>query len=139
MDLYSSQHPDAIVVSADLPDLSINAVLRLLHESGASPVIALSNSDDEDEAILSLEMGAVEVLNSSRPERVREGAARIWSAIWNPPATSPEAPQPIVQMNGSVRSPNVLVAGPVEVDLVRRQIRVRGLKVDARPTGAPSC
>lgn len=131
LDLYSSQRPDATVVSADLPDLSINAVLRLLHEVGASPVIALSDSDDEDEAILALEMGAVDVL--SRPARVRESAARIWSAIRNPPALPADAPQPIARTNGSTRSPRVLTAGPVEVDLLRREIRVRGVKVDARP------
>jgi DNA-binding response OmpR family regulator len=129
--VFSSQCPDATVVSTDLPDLSFGAVLRLLHELGARTVIALSGSDDESEAVLALEMGAVDVLG--RPARAQESAARIWAAI-RTPASPPPGPQGhITQVEPSTRSHQVLTAGPVEVDLVRREVRVEGAKVDARP------
>ncbi len=124
----ASEPPDAILVSAELPDLSCGAVLRLLHEAGAGPILVLSRSDDEGEAVLALEMGAVDVLN--RPDRVRETAARIWSAL-----RMPSVPFGNVSpfRAGGVPRPELVSAGPVEVDLGRREVRVRGRAVDARP------
>jgi len=124
----ASDPPDAILVSAELPDLSISAVLRRLHEAGAGPVLVLSRSDDEGEAVLALEMGAVDVLN--RPARVRETAARIWAAL-----RAPAVPVGVGATVGApvTHRPELLSAGPVEVDLARREVRVRGRAVDARP------
>jgi DNA-binding response OmpR family regulator len=132
--LSQQAEPSAILVSPDIPDLSRDAVLRVLTRSQPAPVIALSSSDDESEAVLALEMGAVDVL--TRPWRTRESAARIWAAVGAAPrphvgagagagvgggvsegATEPSATHP----------DSLLAAGPVELNLVRREVRIRGI------------
>ena len=125
----STSCPDVVVVGSDIPDLSTHAMLRLLHEMEAAPILAMSVSDDENEVVLAFELGAVDFL--SRPGRVRESTARIWSALRLLAGTRhssllpPEASTP----GGA----SVVAAGPVEVDLRRREVRVRGHWVHARP------
>lgn len=128
LSVLSNNRPDAVVVSSELPDLSSHAMLRLLHEMEVAPVIAMSSSDDEDEAVLAFEMGAVDFL--SRLGRVRETAARIWSALRSLPAAELTTAQR--GMSGAGNR-TVVAAGPVEVDLRRREVRIRGALVHARP------
>jgi DNA-binding response OmpR family regulator len=121
--------PSAIVVSSDIPDMSSHAVLRLLARSQPAPVMALSTTDDENDAVHALEMGAVDVL--CRPWRTRESAARIRAAIRSASG----------HVRGLTGSPverqtercTVVEAGPVEVDLGRREVQVHKVKVHARP------
>jgi len=127
--LSLSAEPDAIVVSSDLPDMSSHAVLRLLARTQGAPVVALSTTDDENAVVLALEMGAVDVL--TRSWRIRENAARIWAAI-RAASDHIESPTDALSESPSGSCP-VVVAGPVEVDLARRELRIRGVTVHARP------
>ena len=129
LELASRTRPNVIIVSTLLPDLSSQAMLRRLHGMDVAPVIALSNSDDENEGVLALEMGAVDVL--SRPSRVRESAARIWSAMRVP--TDPSIRPILSPHDPSSGESNLVVAGPVEVDMWRREVRVRGETIHAAP------
>lgn len=121
--------PDAIVVSSDIPDMSSHAVLRLLARTQGAPVLALTTTDDENDVVLALETGAIDVL--TRPWRVRESAARIWAAIRFATDHLDDRSDPLLE--GSRKRLPVVVAGPVEVDLARREIRVSGVAVHARP------
>lgn len=126
----STRHePSVILLGPDLPDMSSQAVLRLLSRAQGTPVVALLSGDDEDEAVLALEMGAADVL--CRPWRVRESAARLWAAIrW---ASARPGAGPTLVAPGQFHSGGVMVAGPVQVDLDRREVQVRGVRVHARP------
>ena len=127
--MAASGSPAAVIVNADLPGLSGLTVLRLLSSMSTAPVLFLSGNNDEDEVILALEMGAADFL--SFPFRVRECAARVWSAIrrstmgltvpFLAPAADVDRPEGRVQ------------AGPVDVDLWRREVFIRGERVHARP------
>jgi DNA-binding response OmpR family regulator len=123
-----STEPDAILVSSDVPDMSSLAVLRLLARAQGAPVMALSTTDDENDVVLALEMGAVDAL--TRPWRTRESAARIWTAIRTMHHQG-ESTVPLPHTSRELRP--VVKAGPVEVDLARREVRVRGATVHARP------
>jgi two-component system KDP operon response regulator KdpE len=124
-----SAQPDAILVSSDIPDMSSHAALRLLAWSQRAPVMALCTADDENDVVLALEMGAVDVL--TRPWRIRESAARIWAAIRSATDHLDGPSDPLHE--SPMRSSPIVVAGPVEVDLARREIRIRGVTVHARP------
>jgi DNA-binding response OmpR family regulator len=122
----SESEPDAVVVNTILPDISGHTVLRRLRDATAAPILGLSRRDDEDEALLAFDLGASDVLG--RPNRVKESAARICAAIRNGPRFPPSAasqPKP--------ESEDVLRSGPVEIDLRRRDVRVRGVWVHPRP------
>jgi len=129
LSLCLGQHPDVVLVGTDLPDLPSRTVLRVLSEMERMPIIAMAHTDDEDEAVRALEMGAVDFLVP--PMRVRECAARIRSAlrirlIDAPPS---RAALPTSPLDWSRH----LAAGPVHVDLDRREVTVRGLPVHTRP------
>jgi DNA-binding response OmpR family regulator len=129
MSLYLERRPDAVVVSSDLPDLSTMTILGLLREIGGGPVIVVSRSDDEEEAISALNLGATDVL--SRPDRMGEWTARIQSAVRSVPRSPPVPLEgPIVDAR---HRRTTLSAGPVEIDLLRPEVRVRGQPVSARP------
>lgn len=127
--MASTRTPAAVIVNSELPGLSGLAVLRLLSSTSAAPVLYLSGSDDEDEVILALEMGAADFL--CFPIRVRECAARLWSAIRRSPmglGLPIALPAPVA---GSLHG--IQKAGPVEVDLSRREVFIRGERIHARP------
>ncbi len=124
--LAANAEPDIVVVGAGLPDLSSFAVIRLFRELGRGPVIAMSFDDDENEAVLALETGAVDFLN--HPGRVRECAARLWLALRGSPGGGPSS-----SVTERVMPEGLVAAGPVEVDLRRREVRVRGVPLHARP------
>lgn len=127
--MASSLDPAAVIVRSRLPDLSGLAVLRLLASTGERPVLFLSGSDDEDEVVLALEMGAADFLG--HPLRIRECAARIWSAIRRFPIHSVPVQHSIPAVPAS--PPRIERAGPVEVNLTRREVTIRGHLVHARP------
>jgi DNA-binding response OmpR family regulator len=124
-----SAQPAAILVSSDIPDMSSHAALRLLAWAQRAPVMALCTTDDEDDVVLALEMGAVDVL--TRPWRIRESAGRIWAAIRSARDQLDGPSDPLQE--SPTRSSPIVVAGPAEVDLARREIRIRGVTVHARP------
>jgi DNA-binding response OmpR family regulator len=126
--IATTHRPAAIIVHSELPDLSGLAVLRLLSSTGVAPVLFRSESDDEEEVVLALEMGAVDFLR--HPIRVRECAARIWSAIRRgSQVTAPDIHRPTLRSAGRL----IEKAGPVEVNLARREVSIRGHRVHARP------
>jgi len=127
--MAASGTPAAVIVNSDLPGLSGLNVLRLLSSSSSVPVLYLSGSDDEDEVILALEMGAADFLTF--PFRVRECAARVWSAIRR--STMGLAVPFTAPATDAVRPEGRVQAGPFEVDLSRREVLIHGERVHARP------
>ena len=122
-ELFSAE-PDLVLVNAHLSDMSGLALLRRIRATAHVPVIVLSDTDEENEAVLALEMGAMDYLHELG--RTREAAARMRAALVhfevprmrNPNFASESAPPR-----------GILESGPVTVDLGRRLVIVRGERV----------
>ena len=106
--LAAGRAPDVVLLDLGLPDIDGQEVLRRLREFSAVPVIALSARDREQDKIAVLDLGADDYVE--KPFGVGELLARIRTA-------------PCVTAGREGRA-RCLSAGPVEIDLERRQVRV---------------
>jgi two-component system response regulator RegX3 len=120
--------PDLVMVNSKLPDMWGLSVLRRIRSRSAVPVIIVSFNGEEDEAVLAFEMGAADYLHQLVGPR--EVAARVRAAI----GYGEQARASVPQLSDPETGPRgVLEAGPVAVDLGRREIFVRGERVHFRP------
>lgn len=112
----SSGDHDLVVLDLMLPGLSGLEVCRRLRQKAALPVIMLTARGQEADRITGLDLGADDYL--AKPFSARELSARIRAVLR--------------RAQGEVTSlapPEVLVAGPIEVDTGARQARVEGRPV----------
>lgn len=115
----SAYTPDAVLLDLGLPDMDGLAVAKRLREWTAVPILVISARGQEDVKVQALDGGADDYL--TKPFGTAELLARLRVALRHA-ARSHEAPNALVQI------------GPdVEVDLVKRQVRVRGAEVHLTP------
>ncbi len=115
--LAAGRAPDVVLLDLGLPDMDGQEVLRRLREFSAVPVIALSARDREQDKIAVLDLGADDYVE--KPFGVGELLARIRTAMRHRLAQ---------QGLGTVHQ-----AGPVEIDLERRQVRLDGNRLELTP------
>ncbi len=115
--LAAGRAPDVVLLDLGLPDMDGQDVLRRLREFSAVPVIALSARDREQDKIAVLDLGADDYVE--KPFGVGELLARIRTAMRHRLAQ---------QGLGTV-----FQAGPVEIDLERRQVRLDGNRLELTP------
>lgn len=113
----SAVRPDLIILDLGLPDVDGIDVTRSLREWTQTPILILSVRDRESDKIAALDAGADDYL--TKPFGPGELAARIRVALRraNKPATAA-----------------VFSVGELEVDLVRRTVRLNGEKLQLTPT-----
>jgi two-component system KDP operon response regulator KdpE len=114
-----SHVPDAVVLDLGLPDMDGMDVTRRLREWSAVPILVISARGQEDSKVKALDGGADDYL--TKPFGAAELMARLRVALRHA-AGSREAP------NGVVRA-----GEGVEVDLVKRIVRVRGAETHLTP------
>ena len=115
----SAYTPDAVLLDLGLPDMDGLAVAKRLREWTAVPILVISARGQEDVKVQALDGGADDYL--TKPFGAAELMARLRVALRHA-ARSREAPTALVQV------------GPdVELDLVKRQVRVRGEEVHLTP------
>jgi two-component system, OmpR family, KDP operon response regulator KdpE len=115
----SAYTPDAVLLDLGLPDMDGLAVAKRLREWTAVPILVISARGQEDMKVQALDGGADDYL--TKPFGTAELLARLRVALRHA-ARSKEAPNALVQI------------GPdVEVDLLKRQVRVRGAEVHLTP------
>ncbi len=106
--------PDAVILDWMMPDpdgLEILRTLRRDPKTVALPVIMLTAKGEETDRVLGLELGADDYI--SKPFGVRELAARVRALLR--------------RRNLAEQSDNeVLIAGPIQLDSVRRKVTKRG-------------
>lgn len=115
--LAAGRAPDVVLLDLGLPDIDGQAVLRKLREFSVVPVIVLSARDREQEKIGALDLGADDYVE--KPFGVGELLARIRTALRH---------RLVQQGIGTVYR-----AGPVEIDLERRQVSLNNEKLDLTP------
>ena len=104
-------HYDAVVLDVMLPDVDGFEVCRRIRAASDVPILMLTARGDEMDRIIGLELGADDYL--PKPFNPRELLARL---------------KAILRRTGhSVKQPELLRFGAVELDLARRQVRLRGV------------
>ena len=115
----SAYTPDAVLLDLGLPDMDGLAVAKQLRQWSTVPILVISARGQEDVKVQGLDGGADDYL--TKPFGTAELLARLRVALRHA-ARSHEAPNAMVQI------------GPdVEVDLLKRQVRVRGAEVHLTP------
>ena len=115
LEIIEREKPKLVILDVGLPGgLDGLEVCRRLRAAGAVPVLMLTARDAEIDRILGLEMGADDYV--TKPFSPRELVARVKAILRRADGPSPE-------------TPDVLVAGGVEVDTGRREVRANGAVV----------
>jgi len=120
-----TERPDLIVLDIMLPGVDGLDVCRILRAESDVPILLLSAKAEELDRVLGLDLGADDYL--TKPFAMRELLARVRANLrrvrraesrdpWLTAASPTEAAHPIGQPP--------LMAGPVRIDLARREVRV---------------
>ncbi|MGD0862322.1 MAG: response regulator transcription factor [Candidatus Limnocylindrales bacterium] len=118
MRLWDAHRADLVLLDLGLPDLDGVDVIRRIRREATTPIIILSARGDERDKIGGLEAGADDYL--TKPFATDELNARIRAVLRR--AGGPDA-----DAQGCLR------LGPIELDQVRRDVRVAGELVRLTP------
>lgn len=116
----SGRNPDIILLDLGLPDADGVTFARELRKSAHTPIIVLSARDSEQAKVVALDEGADDYL--TKPFGIEELLARIRVALRHAALPADAPPRPVFE------------AGPLRVDLIRRQVYVAGREVHLTPT-----
>lgn len=115
--LAASRAPACVLLDLGLPDMDGLEALVRLREFSQVPVIIVSARDRESEKVACLDSGADDYVE--KPFGLAELLARLRAATRR--ALLVEQPEPLV------------LAGPLEVDLERRLVRLEGAELSVTP------
>jgi two-component system, OmpR family, KDP operon response regulator KdpE len=115
--LAAARRPDAVLLDLGLPDIDGQDVLRRLRQASQVPVVVISARDKAEEKIRALDAGADDYVEN--PFDLGELLARVRTAMRHGLARDGADP--------------MLRSGPLEVDLLRRRVRVDGAVVTLTP------
>lgn len=116
--LATSHDPDVYLLDLGLPDGDGVDLARRLREWTRAPIVVLSARGREEDKVNALDAGADDYL--TKPFGVDELMARLRVALRHAHAAPEE--------------PSVLEAGPLRIDLARREVTVDGREVRLTPT-----
>lgn len=120
---FNAVQPDLILLDVMLPRMSGVDVCREIRTKSDVPIIMVTAKGEEIDAVVGLEVGADDYV--TKPYRFRELLARMRSVLRR---ASIESHQEQPQIDATDRGP--ITAGPVEIDQVRHEARIRGELVD---------
>ncbi len=116
--LATGHNPDVFILDLTLPDGDGIELARRLREWTKAPIIVVSARGREEDKVNALDAGADDYL--TKPFGVNELLARLRVALRHA-RSAPEAPA-------------VIEAGPLRIDLARREVTVEGREVRLTPT-----
>lgn len=117
----ASRQPDLVLLDLRLPDLDGIEVVKRLRSWSDVPILLLSGNGTERARVDALNAGADDFID--KPFSMAELRARVGAALRRSEAVGIGA-----------NSPTTLRHGEVHVDLVQRQVQVRGRDVKLTPT-----
>ena len=117
--LSRDQRPSLILLDLMLPKLSGLDVCRLIRQESTVPILMLTAKDAEADKVAGLELGADDYM--TKPFSMRELVARVRALLRR------------VAMTAAPAADEVVRGGPVELDPVRHEARVRGEPVRLTP------
>ena len=117
---FRAESPDLVILDLMLPELSGLDVCRMIREESTVPIIMVTAKDSEADKVAGLELGADDYV--TKPFSVRELVSRVRAHLRR------------VRMSGEVTSAEeILVVGPVAMDVARHEVLVRGESVAFPP------
>ncbi|MBO9552992.1 response regulator transcription factor [Cellulomonas sp.] len=122
LEQFDEHGADLVLLDLMLPGLPGTEVCRRLRLTSDVPVIMLTAKDDEIDKVVGLELGADDYV--TKPYSSRELLARVRAVL-----RRREAPVAVGAPAGSSAEPDddeLLVSGPVRMDVERHTVHVRG-------------
>lgn len=109
---FAASQPCLVLLDLMIPHMSGLDVCRMIRQESIVPIVMLTAKDAESDKVVSLEMGADDYV--TKPFSMRELISRIRAHLRRSAMVE----------EGSV--PNLVSAGPVEIDFVRHVVKIRG-------------
>ncbi len=116
--------PDLIVLDIMLPRMSGLDVCRIVRSEGPVPILLLTARDGEADRVQGLELGADDYV--TKPFSMRELRARVNSMLRRDQISRTAGPRAAV-------NESILVAGDLELDVARHELRRGGEVIPLRP------
>ncbi len=114
--VFQKQQPSLVILSTDLPDGDGIELCRWLHKQRSSLVFIISSRVGEADIVEGLKAGADDYL--SKPFGIQEFLARV---------------EALTRRLRSSAPPACLDYGVLKIDLVQRQVRLKGSAIDLTP------
>jgi DNA-binding response OmpR family regulator len=117
--LASSAGPDLVILDLGLPDVPGETIAREVRDAGPTPVLMLTAKSAEEDRIRGLELGADDYV--TKPFSPRELVLRAQAILRR-------------RSQADAQGPVGYGAGTVVIDEPRREVRVRGERIELTPT-----
>jgi len=119
IEMFGRLDPDVVLLDLMLPGVSGVDVCREIRKHSSTPVIMVTARDSEVDTVVGLELGADDYI--TKPYRLRELVARMHAVLRR---STEKADVSAAQ--------DIVSVPPVELDLARHAVRIRGEEVDLR-------
>jgi two-component system response regulator RegX3 len=120
LECFRAEPPILVLLDLMLPRLSGLDVCRIVRAESTVPIMILTARDSEADKVAGLEIGADDYV--TKPFSMRELVSRVRAQLRRAGMSA-----------SGTSSPDVLSRGPVEMDVARHEVRVRGAAVDLTP------
>ena len=112
------EKPDLIILDLMMPEMGGYEFIRELNKWSSVPIIVLTAKLEEGDKVLGLELGADDYV--TKPFSLRELTARIRAVLR--------------RSSGEVQVSQLLKAGEIEMDIIRRYTTVADQRIDLTPS-----
>jgi two-component system response regulator RegX3 len=119
LERFRADPPDLVILDLMLPKLSGFDVCRAIRQASDVPIIMLTAKDAEADKVAGLELGADDYV--TKPFSVRELVSRVRANVRR------------TRMSREAGTEETLSIGPVEMDVARHEVRIRGVPADLPP------
>jgi two-component system, OmpR family, response regulator RegX3 len=109
---FRDEGPDLVILDLMLPEVSGLDVCRMIRQESMVPIIMVTAKDSEADKVTGLELGADDYV--TKPFSVRELVSRVRAHLRR------------AHMAAALPPDEVLAGGPVEMDVARHEVKVRG-------------
>ena len=120
IDRFRAEHPSLVILDLMLPGISGLDVCRTIRAESDVPIVMVTAKDSEADKVTGLELGADDYV--TKPFSVRELVSRVRAHLRRASMTGDPA-----------AAGDLLAGGPVEMDVGRHEVRVRGREVAFPP------
>ncbi len=120
LDMFRADRPELVILDLMLPEVTGLDVCRAIRQESTIPVIMVTAKDAEADKVTGLELGADDYV--TKPFSMRELVSRVRANLRRARLTHP--PHEVDE---------VLLGGPVELDVARHEARIRGDQVPFPP------
>jgi two-component system response regulator RegX3 len=118
LERFRSDRPELVILDLMLPRLSGFDVCRAIRRESDVPIIMLTAKDTEADKVAGLELGADDYV--TKPFSMRELVSRVRATLRRAGM-------------GRTATDEVVVGGPVEMDVARHEVRIRGTLAELPP------